>query len=135
HKWRAIFYSALFFGLTHAILQQQIVACLVGVVIGMIAVQTGSVFPGILFHLIHNTLQLLAAQASEQITPRLIDRWPALGWLVSPSGDGMLYRWPVVALSGLAAFAILVWFGRLSYPKSSEEERYEALLRASESDD
>ena len=135
HKYRAIFYSALFFGLSHVILQQQIVACLVGVVIGLVVVQTGSIWPGVLFHLIHNTLGLLVAQVSGKVTPQLLDRWPALAWVVSPSDDGMLFRWPVVVASGLAACALLAWFQRLPYWKSSEEERHEALLRASETDD
>ena len=30
HRWRAIVLSAIFFGLTHGILQQSLLACLVG---------------------------------------------------------------------------------------------------------
>lgn len=134
HKWRAIVYSALFFGLTHMILQQQIMACLVGLVIGFLAVQSGSILPGIIFHLIHNTLQLAVAQVSGKITPELIDRWPLLAWFVSPAEDGMPFRWPAVVLSALAASALLLWFQRLPYTRSSEEERSDALLRASKSD-
>ena len=55
-KWRAIVFTAIFFGLTHGMLQQSIVACVVGVVIGYVAVQTGSIWPGIVFHLFHNSL-------------------------------------------------------------------------------
>ena len=42
HKWRAIVYSALFFGLTHSVLQQSMVACVLGLVLGYLAVQSGS---------------------------------------------------------------------------------------------
>ena len=45
HKWRAIVYSALLFGLTHGILQQSLIASLVGVVLGYLAVQSGSILP------------------------------------------------------------------------------------------
>lgn len=135
HRWRAIVYSALLFGLTHAILQQQILTCLVGLVIGLLAVQSGSILPGMLFHVIHNALMLAAAQVSDKITPQLLDRWPLLAWLVAPSDEGMVFRWPAVVASALAALALLAWFQRLPYTKSAEEERYEALLRASHTED
>ena len=135
HKWRAVFYAALFFGVSHLILQQSIIACLLGVLIGYLAVQSGSILPSILFHVIHNTLTLAAVQVSHKITPQLLDRWPLLAWLVSPADEGMMFRWPVVVASALAAFVLLVWFQRLPYTKSPEEERYEALLRASQTDD
>jgi len=135
HKWRAIVYSAVFFGLAHAILQQQIMACLVGLVIGFLAVQSGSILPGVIFHLIHNTLQLAVAQVSDKVTPELIDRWPLLGWFVSPAEEGTTFLWPAVVLSALAASALLLWFQRLPYTRSSEEERSDALLRASKTGD
>ena len=56
HKWRAIVYSALLFGLAHGILQQSLIASLVGVVLGYLAVQSGSILPGMVFHLCHNAL-------------------------------------------------------------------------------
>ena len=51
--------SAVAFGGVHMFLQQKIVAAVVGVVIGYLAVQTGSLWPGVVFHAIHNSLQLL----------------------------------------------------------------------------
>ena len=46
HRWRAIVFSAVFFGMTHGVLQQSLIACFVGVVIGVLAVQTGSLAAG-----------------------------------------------------------------------------------------
>ncbi len=57
-KWGAIVISSLLFGVTHGILQQSISATLVGMVIGYIVVQTGSLLPGIAFHLVYNSLGL-----------------------------------------------------------------------------
>jgi sodium transport system permease protein len=131
HPWRAIVYTALFFGLTHAILQQQIVACLVGVVIGFIAIESGSIWPCMVFHAINNSLSVLVGQMSTQITPQLLDRWPALAWVLSPHPDGLVYRWPVILAGALAAMALLAWFNRLPYSRSPEEEKYEAIRRAS----
>ena len=62
HKWTAIVISSVFFGAAHAIFQQSLIACLVGMVIGFIAIQTGSLLPGVLFHIIHNSMALLVQQ-------------------------------------------------------------------------
>jgi len=134
HKWRAIFYAALFFGVSHLILQQSIIACVVGVLIGYLAVQSGSILPGVLFHFIHNALGLVAAQVSAKLTPQVLDGQPLLAWLVSSSDGGMTFRWPVIMASAAAALAVLLWFHRLPYPKSPEEERHEAILRALQTD-
>ncbi len=63
-KWGAIVISSLLFGVTHGILQQSISATLVGIVIGYVAVQTGSLLPGIAFHLVYNALGLSALLGS-----------------------------------------------------------------------
>lgn len=131
HKWRAIFYSALLFGVSHLILQQSIIAFLVGVLIGYLAVQSGSILPGIAFHMIHNGLTLTMAR----LTPEQMDRWPALEHFVWRAEGGVLFRWPVVVASAVVAFALVIWFQLLPYPKSAEEERQEALRQASYPDD
>jgi len=135
HKWRAIIYASLFFALTHAFLQQQIVAFAVGLVIGLIAVQTDSIWPGMVFHAIHNALGVVVAQLSEWITPELLERLPWLARLVSPSPDGMRFHWPVLLASAVATLALLAWFQRLPHWKSAEEERNEAIRRASQEDE
>ncbi len=135
HKWRAIFYSAVLFGVSHLILQQSIITCLVGVLIGYLAVQSGSILPGMAFHMVHNALGVVMARASAHLTPELMERWPALEHLVSRSGEGILFRPLAIVASAVAAFVLVAWFQRLRYPKSAEEERQEALRRASQSDD
>jgi sodium transport system permease protein len=131
HKWRAIIYSALFFGVTHAILQQSLIAALVGVVIGYIAVQTGSILPGMVFHAVHNGLML----SISRLTPATVERWPLLGTLMYRVDDGWSYHWGTVVLGGLAAALLWLWFGRLAYTKSPEEELQEAIERGSEEKD
>ena len=135
HKWRAIFYSALFFGLTHALLQQKILACLVGLVIGYLVVQTGSILPGIVFHVIHNSLALVTGQMAEKITPLAIERSSVLGFFVRSTQDGdIVFRWPLVVFSLLLAVPLLIWFHRLPYRKSDEEQQQEAIAKASQDD-
>jgi sodium transport system permease protein len=131
HKWRAIIYTAVFFGLAHAIWQQILIACLVGVVIGYVAVQSGSLLPGVAFHLVHNTLLL----ATTRVTPELLHRWPILGVLMRRTPDGgYTYPWPAAVAGGLVAALLLLWFRRLAYHKSDEERLQEAIERGLGSD-
>jgi sodium transport system permease protein len=132
HKWRAIIYSALFFGVTHVMLQQSLIAVLLGVVIGYVAVQTGSILPCMVFHAVHNSLML----SLSRLTPEMIDDWPLLDMLMLRGDDGgWSYHWPTVVIGGLAAALLWFWFGRLAYAKSPEEELQEAIDRGSEESD
>ena len=124
HKWRAIVYSALFFGMTHTILQQSLIASLLGVVIGLVAVQTGSLLPGIIFHMLHNSLALVAGR----VMPQFLTSCPPLKGLVVMGADGdYAYRWPVVIAAAVLTGLILWWFNRLIYPKTPEEQLQDAI--------
>jgi sodium transport system permease protein len=124
HKWTAIVLSSIFFGATHAIFQQSLVASLVGVVIGFLAIQSGSLLPGVLFHIVHNSMALIV----QQVAPALSDKQHWLHWLMRDAGDdGQLYRWPVVVCSLLASAVILVWFHKLPYARTPEESLQEAI--------
>lgn len=126
HKWRAIIYSSILFGLAHGILQQSLIACLLGTVLGFMAVQSGSILPGVIFHLVHNTL----AVANSRIMPEMLPDSPVLEKLVtSADGGGCLFEWPLVVVGSLAAVLLLMWFGRLNSSKSQEETLTEAIDR------
>jgi len=125
HKWRAIIYSALFFGLTHMILQQSLIVCLVGTVVGYLAVQSGSLLPGVVFHLVHNTLAVSVGRMPAQ----WFDRWPALRTWIDRTPQGLEYSWSLIVAGGLLGVLILLWFRRISCPKSAEEEFQEAIHR------
>lgn len=66
----AIVVSAVLFGITHGLLQQSIVASFVGVILGLLALKTGSLIPCIVYHATHNiiTLQipLMSSHSIEQ---------------------------------------------------------------------
>jgi sodium transport system permease protein len=124
HKWTAIVLSSIFFGASHALFQQSLIACLLGAVLGFLAIQSGSLLPGVLFHIVNNALALLVSQ----VTPALADERHWLHWLMrSASDEGQLYHWPVVVFSLLAATAILAWFHRLPYARTPEETLQEAI--------
>jgi sodium transport system permease protein len=113
HLWQAVLVSSVFFGVTHPIVQQSVLACLIGLVLGYLVVRSGSLWVAIAFHMTHNLLVVL----SSRLDLELVRRWPQLDWLVRTPGETeFLYEWPVVALGGLAAVALLAVFSRLSGP-------------------
>ena len=127
HKWRAIVYSSLFFGFSHALLQQSMVACILGVLIGFLAVQTGSILPGMVFHMVHNALAVATTKITAQHTSAL--RLPE--WFVSwNEQQGLVYHWPASLMSLVLATGLLTWFGRLPHPVSDEEKLQQAKLNA-----
>jgi|YNPBryunderm2012_1023409.scaffolds.fasta_scaffold00085_4 sodium transport system permease protein len=91
---RAIFFTALFFGLTHPVLQQAMAACVVGMVIGFLAYRTGSILPAMAFHFVYNTISLGLAFWAGQQTPSV----------------GSVYPWPVVLASMTLSGLLLGWF-------------------------
>jgi len=112
-KWTAIVISSLFFGLTHGLLQQSLAATAVGIAIGYIAVQSGSLVPGMVFHCTHNSLSLLAAR----VTPTVLADHPWLNWLfrpVEPEAVVYAYHWPWLALGAAVGTGILLWFRQLT---------------------
>src|SRR5262249_15143909 len=52
--WTAILISSFLFALYHMNVFQAVPTFILGVVLGMLAVANGSVFPGMLFHLLYN---------------------------------------------------------------------------------
>jgi membrane protease YdiL (CAAX protease family) len=56
HPWTAILLSSFLFALSHLNVFQFIPSFVLGVVLGLLAVRSSSVLPGMLFHLLHNTL-------------------------------------------------------------------------------
>lgn len=124
HKWQAIAIASFFFAITHAILQQSLVAFVLGLLLGYLAVQTGSIVPSIAFHMAHNSLVLITAQ----LTPQFVEEHPAAGWIVSHAADGtMLYHGPIVVAGVLVAASILVWLSGHKHPRLPEESLCEAM--------
>jgi sodium transport system permease protein len=128
HKWWAIVLSAAFFGVAHGLLQQSIMAAMLGVVLGFLAVQTGSLVPCIGFHMMHNALMLGSAWLD--FGPDTYRRLPQLELFVRPlrdGQDGFVYGWPVVLAGAVLAAYLLGWLQCRPYRKTAEEELQEAL--------
>jgi sodium transport system permease protein len=125
HKWWAISLSAIAFGMAHFILQQKISAAAVGLVIGLIAVQTGSLIPCMIFHAIFNSLTLLTARLAVGID-QAVEKYPFLQNIVRTDNQGLFQPWVMVTC--LAGTAVAIWWlHRLPYRRTDEERLQEAL--------
>lgn len=126
-KGMAIFVTSVFFGVVHGILQQSINACLLGMVLGYIAVQTGSILPCMIFHSLHNSLQLLSGS---WMSAEALEQHPPLQHFLGPSlldEQMIVYRTPVLVASILASGLLLRWFRSLPFSPTPEERLQEAL--------
>ncbi len=123
HKWWAIVISSFFFGILHGVLQQSIVAATVGMILGYLAVQSGSLFPCVLFHLVHNSLTVLSAALS----PKELGRNPLPTWLARQVDGAYEFSWPAVAIGAALSIAILAWFRSRPYARTAEEALQDAL--------
>jgi sodium transport system permease protein len=136
---RAIVISALLFGFAHGVMQQSMIASIVGMLIGYVAVKTGSILPGIVFHAIHNSLavgvmkvakglhdgneaQVLREDVDASKLPQFFDKIMEL-----TGAGGLQYRTGVLVACVLGTAVVLAWFSLLRHPKTPEELHAEAL--------
>ena len=125
-KWKAIVLTSLVFGLAHGVIQQTMITFVVGMVLGVIAIQTRSIIPCILFHLTHNSLAVLLSKADASV----VDNSHLLGMLLF-TNDGVNYQYSVFAgiLMGVVGIALIVWFLRLD-SKSEANNEGQSRIRA-----
>jgi sodium transport system permease protein len=103
--WLAIGLSAAAFGLMHMIPQQVFNAALLGLVLGLLAVRSNSLLPGILFHLTYNALSIGNGRIAKE-APETFERGP-LSWLFEVSGENVRYEWPMLLICGIVAAVVL----------------------------
>jgi len=107
-KWTAVLLSSLFFGATHAIFQQSIMAFITGLVLGVIALRTRSILPCILFHMTHNSMTVLVSRLKGLANGDSIFRHVFRD--VSVAGQSHTEFRPVaVVVMTLVAALLLVW--------------------------
>jgi sodium transport system permease protein len=101
----AILAASLLFGITHGIFQQSIVTFFVGLVLGWITVRTGSIFPCIAFHAVHNSLTM----SLSQIDPVAVARSTWLQRIFSIDATGGVSYQPLALAAGAVAAAWLIF--------------------------
>jgi sodium transport system permease protein len=128
HQWGAILLTSTLFGLAHGILQQSIGAAVIGVVIGYLAVKSGSLWPGVVYHAVHNGLSVSIGR----LDPSAVESLPLLRAIFEAGKEPneLLYRGPAVFVALAVAAGLVWWLNRLPC-QLSEEERLNEELRAS----
>ncbi len=110
NKWQAILLASLFFGMAHSFIQQSIVTAFVGVILGIIAVQTRSIIPCMIYHVTHNSLTLILSM----IAPSRVESSPVLQNIIhSPDGNGFEYTTFATVAMAVIACGIMAWFLKL----------------------
>ena len=117
-RWTAILLSSLFFGATHGLLQQSIIAFFTGTLIGFVSFQAGSILPAMCYHFSHNALTVSLSQV------RMADLSGSAFWRFFFQADAgghpsyTLGGYFLLSAIGVGAF---IWFYRLTEPASVAE--------------
>ncbi|MBX6313795.1 MAG: CPBP family intramembrane metalloprotease [Isosphaeraceae bacterium] len=113
----AILLSAFLFGFLHVLLslfQQLFNATLLGIVLGLLAVKSRSIVPGIVFHLLNNGLALLLSEVAAGSIGRGV-----APWVYRDVAQG-LYHGYWIAAGGLLTALLLVLLGRDRHAKATD---------------
>ncbi len=113
-RLRAVVVTAVMFGVSHGVLQQSIAATLMGLLLGWIALRTGSVLPGILIHFTNNALSVSLERIANS-------SWQGADLFLTTSESGTAYQpmWIVTSIG--IAITCMLYFGTLR-PKIDESE-------------
>src|SRR3954447_4436663 len=128
HRTRsAILLSALLFGFLHVLLslfQQLFNATLLGIVLGLLAVRSRSIVPGIVFHFLNNGMAVLLGHWVGSPSGKRF-----ASWLYRDPAQG-LYHWWWVALGTVATVVLVarLWRDRGPSPAPREEQEVPDLL-------
>jgi len=107
----AIVLSAIAFGVMHLIPQQVFNASLLGLVLGLIAVRSNSLLPGVVFHILYNGGEVLR----NRIAPDVWTAGPAQWFFTVESIDGeqaIGHTWLLLSLCAVIGTAVLTWLIR-----------------------
>jgi sodium transport system permease protein len=121
----AIIMSALLFGFMHVLIslfQQLFNATLLGLILGLLAVRSRSILPGIVFHMLHNGLAVAIGAWLGGTSGKGL-----AGWLYRDPEHGLYHVWVVAA--GLVLTAWLLVRLRRSPAPAAEPERPEPVAR------
>lgn len=126
----AIVLSSVTFGLIHMVPQQVFNASLLGLVLGLMAVRSRSLLPGVVFHLCFNTLAVLHGQAGAACTksrPEWIDN-DIITWFLSCSDDTIRYNFLTLMTCAGAAFLMIRWL--INQGESGQDSNAVARVQA-----
>ena len=108
----AIVMSSITFGIVHMIPQQVFNAALLGLVLGLLAVRSGSLIPGIIFHFCFNCLAVLHSKITAAWVATAPDLSGVAGWFFKFDGESVGYKFPTLAICGGITFITIRWLLR-----------------------
>ncbi|MFP6764867.1 MAG: type II CAAX endopeptidase family protein, partial [Planctomycetaceae bacterium] len=114
----AVVLSSVTFGIIHMVPQQVFNASLLGLVLGLLAIRSRSLLPGVVFHLCFNALGVLHSQLCELIEsspPGWLDSWLVMKCVTVDSGT-LRFDFPVLAVCGVGTFVLLRTLLRMEPP-------------------
>jgi sodium transport system permease protein len=115
HRTRsAILLSALAFGFLHVLLslfQQLFNATLLGIVLGLLAVRSRSILPGIIFHFVNNALAVCQGSIASIDSAK-----PILSWIYRSPAEG-LYHGVWIGISAVVSAYLLytLWYWKFEW--------------------
>ena len=112
--YRAVFVTAVMFGISHGIVQQSIAATFMGVLLGWVALRTGSVLPGILIHFSNNALSVSLQRISDS-------SWKGSEVFLKTTEAGPEYQTLWICVSIFVAVTCLAYFRSIG-PAVDESE-------------
>jgi sodium transport system permease protein len=101
--WAAIVVSAFAFGIIHMIPQQVFNAILLGLVIGLLAVRSGSLIPGVIFHFLFNGAQVMLFRSKAGIEASDLAKW---------LDSSMVAQVGILSVCGLISVYLVAWMLR-----------------------
>ncbi|MDG1872989.1 MAG: ABC transporter permease subunit [Mariniblastus sp.] len=118
-KWQAILISAVLFGIAHGVIQQTLITTVVGFLLGIIAIQTRSIIPCMLFHLTHNSLAVLLSSAKASVVE---NSFLLRQLLHSTNGESYQYSIAPGILMSAIGVLLMAWFIRLDATPTMNRE-------------
>ncbi len=130
NKWHAILLTSLLFGVAHSVIQQTMITSVAGVILGIIAVQTRSLIPCILFHATHNGLTAMIG-----IVPAETIKSSHLLSQILYTNDGVTFQYGILPgiIMSVIGLALIGWFLRFDHStaaarSSRQPSRFERWL-------
>jgi len=119
----AIILSALTFGVMHMIPQQVFTTTLVGIVLGLIAVRSRSLIPGVVFHFLFNSMSIVRERVSTHLAAGHAEEFQRSVWssFATLEVGGLRYTWLTLALCSTGSSAMLWWIWQTGRTKGNAE--------------
>jgi len=119
----AIILSALTFGVMHMIPQQVFTTTLVGIVLGLIAVRSRSLIPGVVFHFLFNSMSIVRERVSTHLAAGHAEEFQRSVWssFATLEAGGLRYTWLTLALCSTGSSAMLWWIWQTGRTKGNAE--------------